>query len=106
MIFSIIVSLIIASLFYAIGDYTSKQFANTNDFRWAISAVISFAFTSSIWLYVLSVYNKLAIVGSIWNVVAFLITILVAVMFFGETISATQIAGIILGLLSIVLMSL
>jgi uncharacterized membrane protein len=104
--FKVSIIFILAMATYFIGTYHSKRYADTMEMKYAVYASIEFLFTTITWLMILTQVNKLAIIGAIWSICCCFITILLAFMVFNETMTTTQIVGLMFGVVAIVLMSI
>jgi uncharacterized membrane protein len=97
---------LVGMILYFIGTYHSKIYADTLELKYAILSSIEFLITTISWLVLLSYVNKLAIVGAIWSIVCCFITLFLAFVVFHESITVTQMVGLVFGFISIVLMSI
>ena len=97
---------LIGMVFYFIGTYHSKIYADTLEIKYAVFSSLEFLVTTISWLVLLSYVNKLAIVGAIWSIVCCFITLFLAFVVFKEIITPIQIVGLFFGFTSIVLMSI
>ncbi len=91
---------------YAVGDYASKKFAIHPSAMWGSVAIAAYAAAGGVWLLALTERNLLSIVGPIWSVASFIVTVLIGIFVFGESLSLMVALGVMLGAASIVIMSL
>ena len=97
--------LLISILFYAVGEYISKTWANSPSTSELWAVIAASAMSAFFWLPALFTKNHLAIVGTTWIVLATITTIILGVVFFGEKLSALQWMGVALALTSLVILS-
>jgi len=101
-----IVWLVGSAIFFAVGEFLSKKFALNPKFLYIILILIIYSFGVLAWLPAILQRNSLSIVGTMWSVLSLLTTILIGVLIFGEKLSLLGIAGIIMAVLAIVLLSI
>ena len=102
----IIVGFIITIIFFGVGEYNSKLYANTHLYRYMVYAMIGYFIESLAFMPTLSRMNSLSILGTMWNLSHGFITLFLGFVIFHESIIATQIAGLILGMIAIVLLAI
>ena len=95
----------IAMVFYAFGEFFSKQFANHREWIYAILALSAYCINAALFLPALSKYNKLALLGTIWNLGYVLTTLALSLLVFHETITIKQTIGIIFACIAVALLS-
>lgn len=95
----------ISMIFYGIGEYYSKKYANNPTLIFAVLSVLFFALNAIGYLPALARWNSLSVLGTIWNVGYFLVTIAMGVFVFQEHLTTQQIVGIVFGLISVILLS-
>lgn len=98
--------IIIAMIFYTIGEYYSKKYANTSLKSFGVIALIGYLVNAFCFLPALSKMNSLTVLGTIWNVLYVIITLVIGLVIFRETITTTQMIGVGLGFISIILLSI
>ena len=103
---SIVILIFIAMVFYGFGEYSSKMYANTTDNRYGIMAMLGYIVTAFCFLPTIIRYNSLTILGTIWNILYVLITLFIGLVVFKEPVTTTQAIGIVLGIVSIVLLTI
>ncbi|OGG56788.1 hypothetical protein A3D71_01135 [Candidatus Kaiserbacteria bacterium RIFCSPHIGHO2_02_FULL_55_20] len=104
--FPYIAWLILSALFFAFGEYLSKKFALAPSFSYVALIVGIYALGTLAWLPAILQKNQLSIVGAIWSVMSLLATVVIGVAIFGEHLNTLAIIGLVLGFLSILLLSL
>jgi len=104
--FPYMVWLILSALLFAFGEYLSKKFALAPSFSYVALIVFIYALGTLAWLPAILQKNQLSIVGAIWSVMSLLATVLIGVIIFGEHLNALAVAGLVLGFLAILLLSL
>ena len=103
---SVTLWIIIAMVFYAVGEILSKMFANTPLPKTGILAVLCYTLNAACFLPALQKLNSLTILGTIWNICYVIVTLVIGLFVFGEPITTLQIVGLVFGLVSIVLLSI
>ena len=104
--FPYIAWLVLSALLFAFGEYLSKKFALAPSFSYVALIVFIYALGTLAWLPAILQKNQLSIVGAIWSVMSLVATVGIGVLIFGEQLNTVAIVGLILGLLSILLLSL
>jgi multidrug transporter EmrE-like cation transporter len=97
--------LLLAMIFYGVGEYCCKCFANNGRYTNMVVALIFYSFNTLLFLSCLSKFNSLTILGTIWNLGYLLITLALGLFVFGEAITMKQEIGIIFGAIAVVLLS-
>lgn len=72
----------------------------------ACCIVPMYAMGSIAWLPAIAKGKQLAVYGSMWNILSFLMTLFVGLVIFKEQLTTTQIAGCILAGVAIILLSI
>ena len=93
-------------VFYAVGEYYSKKYANTSMAQFGAIAWAGYAINAFCFLPALSKYNSLSILGTIWNLLYVIITLLIGLAIFKEPITTTQMIGLGVAFIAIVLLSI
>lgn len=96
-----VVWLVISVVFFAFGEYFSKIWAAKPNIGLAIVVVFTSVLSAFTWLPALLHRNEIAIMGTIWLLLATVAVIVVGVVFFQEKISLIEWIGIGLGLLAL-----
>ncbi|MDD5623771.1 MAG: hypothetical protein PHI23_03615 [Candidatus Peribacteraceae bacterium] len=91
-----IVWLLLSALFFACGEYLSKQWGMDPRFSVAFAVVAVDAIGTFLWLPAILHKNQLAIMGTAWLLIGTLATVSVGIFFFGETLTTGQWTGIVL----------
>lgn len=97
---------IVSMIFYGLGEYFSKGFANTGSSKSVVFALLSYLAGAATWLPALKRFNSLSVLGTIWNVGYIIISIVLGVVVFGEVLTTLQIIGLILGIAAIICLSI
>ena len=98
--------LILSALFFAVGEFLSKKFALGPRLIYVILMLVTYSFGVLAWLPAILQRNSLSIVGTMWSVLSLLTTIAIGVLLFGEKVNALGIAGMIMAIVSIILLSM
>jgi multidrug transporter EmrE-like cation transporter len=93
-------------IYFGFGEYYSKIFSNTPTFKLALVVVFSYALGSLAWLPAIYKVKLLAIIGTIWSIMSILMTIVIGIFVFGETLTTIQIIVIVLAAISIILLTI
>ncbi len=101
-----IIWLLISALFFAAGEYLSKLWAMGPSLRFTILVVMAYALGTLTWLPALLHKNQLAIMGTLWLLLATLATISIGIFIFHEQLNYFQIVGIILAAIAMILLNL
>lgn len=101
-----IIWLVASAIFFAVGEFLSKKFALSPKFFYVILILIIYSLGVLAWLPAILQKNQLSVVGTMWSVLSLLTTILIGVIIFGEKLSLIGIAGIVMAMIAIVLLSI
>ena len=96
--------LILSALFFAAGEFWSKKFALSPRFSYVILIVAIYSLGTLAWLPAILQKNSLIIAGAIWTILSLSTTILIGLYIFGEKLSLTGIAGIVVAFIAIILL--
>ncbi len=99
-----IVWLCISVYFFGIGEYLSKIWGMKPSLHFALIYVLFSALSGLTWLPALLHKNQIAIMGTIWLLLATIATITVGVFVFHERITTIEWIGLILALISLALL--
>lgn len=94
----------IALIFYAIGEYYSKIYANTGRGLVLTFALLAYMLTTLLWFPSLKNNNQLIVMTIIWDLAYILIGFVLGFFVFHEVLSATQWTGVALSIVSIILL--
>ena len=84
----------------------SEKFALHPKFYYIVLLLAVDCFSVLAWLPAIFQKNSLSIVGTMWLVLSLLTTVLIGILIFGEKLSLIEIAGIILAIISVILLSI
>jgi len=98
--------IIISGLFFAAGEFMSKEFALRPGWDLFIFIIIVDVISVTTWLPAIFQKNQLSITGVIWSLVSLMLTVGVGILFFKEQLTLTQALGILLGVVAVVLLSI
>jgi multidrug transporter EmrE-like cation transporter len=101
-----IIWLIVSAIFFAVGEFLSKKFALSPKFLYVILILIIYSFGVLAWLPAILQKNSLSIVGTMWSVLSLLTTILIGILIFKEKLSIAGIAGMVMAIIAIILLSI
>ena len=101
-----IIWLVLSALCFAVGEYFSKKFGLAPGWLYVGCVLASYIMGTLFWLPAIIQNNQLSIVGAMWSVMSLLATVLIGVLIFGEHLSTLAIAGIVLGFVSVFLLSI
>ena len=100
----IVLCLIWSLCAYTAGEYLSKRWANNPSLLLALCVTGAYALSQFGWLPALRMHGQLSALTVIWAIAAIACGVAVGVFAFNEQISNTQIVGIVLAIISMVLM--
>ena len=97
--------LIISALFFAYGEYLSKYWALQPRIWVMILAAITSALSMLAWLPALLYKNQLAVIGTLWAVLATIATVSIGVLIFAEKLTVLQWIGAGFALIAMALLA-
>jgi drug/metabolite transporter (DMT)-like permease len=97
--------LMLSSIFYAVGEYSSKKFANQPKWEMGLLVCTFYLLGTLAWLPAIVQTKMLATTGTAWFLLSLLATIAIGIGIFHEKVNSLQIMGICLALLALVLIS-
>ena len=89
---------------FACGEICSKLWANNSKWYYIPLAVLCYVACSVLWLPAIKEYNKLAVVGIVWSVLAVLTTAIIGIVVFREKLEWYQWLGLVLATVAIILL--
>lgn len=95
----------VGMMFYIVAEYYSKRYAMASSWRFYWLAILPYWVVTLCWMPVIRHTNTLAVTSVIWDIFYFIISILIGVLIFQEKMSATQVVGLVLGAIAVVLLS-
>ncbi len=98
--------LLLSALFFAGGEYLSKKWGMHPNWPATFLVVGVYALGTFAWLPALLHKNQLAVMGTLWLLLATAATVAVGLLVFGEKLNNFQTAGIVLSAVAMVLLSL
>ena len=98
--------LFLSVAFFGVGEYLSKKFALQPSFLLVCCILPMYSLGSLAWLPAIYRGQTLATVGTIWNLLSLLATLVVGLLIFHETLTTTQMVGVFLAFVSIILLSI
>ncbi len=98
--------IIISTLFFAFGEFISKKFALNPS--WMLFTLFIFIdlLSAAAWIPAIVQKNQLSITGVIWSVISLMATILIGLLLFNEKLTIIQSIGLVVGIISVILLSL
>jgi drug/metabolite transporter (DMT)-like permease len=105
-------AIVLAGLTVAIADALIKKTALEGSFwlalknPWMLAVLVLYVSQIILFLYVFSNHWELGIVGNTQMIIYAVTTVLIGFLFFGEKLSLLQIAGVVFGLIGVILMNL
>ncbi len=97
--------LLLSASFFAAGEFLSKKWGMAPSLGMTVVVVIAYAFGTITWLPSLLHKNQLAVMGTLWLVLATIATVLIGTVVFHEPLNARQWAGVVLALVAFVLLA-
>lgn len=93
--------ILLSLLFFAAGEAASKHWSEHTDRYWyAVLAVFTYIICEIPWLIALKEKSHLTSLGTLWSIGAVVVTILVGMVWFKETITLKQEIGLGLALVA------
>jgi multidrug transporter EmrE-like cation transporter len=96
---------LVALIFYGIGEYCTKIFANSRSMLFLVAGFIMYMLTTALWFPSLRNNNRLVIMTIIWDLGYIIVGTLIGIGMFGEVLSIRQWAGVCLSILAIILLT-
>jgi len=96
---------LVSLLFFALGEAASKLWSEGRTDWWAIAAVAAYITCEVPWLVAIREHGHLTSLGTFWSVGAVVVTILVGMVVFRESITARQGIGLALAFVACWLLS-
>ncbi len=93
--------LLISTLFCAFGEYLSKKWGMNPGWTFAFLVSGVYAIGAMFWLPALLHKNQLAVMGTIWALMTAILTVVIGLLVFHESLTIFQIVGIMLALVSL-----
>ena len=98
-----IVLVLIAIVFYGLGEYSSKLWTIKPSWWLAIVVTIPYTISVFLWLPALLKHGQLAALNTAYDCLAIIMGTLIGVCVFGEVLATRQIIGIILALIACIM---
>ncbi len=98
--------IIISGLFFAAGEFLSKEFALRPGWSLFCFIIIVDVLSVTMWLPAIFQKNQLSTTGVIWSLASLMLTVGVGILIFREQLTTTKAVGILLGIVAVVLLSL
>lgn len=95
--------IILLIVFEAVADVFAKQWSLKQHWYLAVLALLSYVICNTFWLFALKNGSGLARGGMIFSVACAVLAIVLGLIVYKEPVSKTQILGIVIGVVSIVL---
>ena len=104
-IFPAWVWIIISGIFFAAGEFLSKEFALNPG--WGLYGFIILVDVISItaWLPAIFQKSQLSITGVVWSLASLMLTVGVGILMFNEKLTLIRILGIFFGIIALILLS-
>lgn len=98
--------LLLSAILFAFGEFLSKKFALAPSVSMVGAVLVVYILGTLAWLPAILAKNQLSIVGAMWSLLSLIATILIGIVIFNEKLSTMGIVGLVLGLISVALLSL
>lgn len=99
------VYVVLAMVFYGLGEWASKHYATQQRTVYAVVAMLGYMVNALLFLPALTRWNSLALLGTIWTIGYLAITLGLAFVVFQEQVTPRQMLGLVLGVIAVVLLS-
>lgn len=96
---------LMAMVFYGLGEWASKHYANQHKNVYAVVAMLGYAVNALLFLSALTRWNSLAALGTVWTLGYMIVTLSLAFMVFQEQVTPRQMVGLCLGVVAVILLS-
>jgi drug/metabolite transporter (DMT)-like permease len=97
--------LMVASLFYAAGEYYSKRWADHGGWYNIAMLFVTYMVGVALWLPALKITKTLAVTGMLWLMLAILTATLLGIFMFEEKLTACQWTGVAMAIIACVLLT-
>ena len=104
-IFPAWVWIIISGIFFAAGEFLSKEFALNPGWGLFGFIILVDVISISAWLPAIYQKNQLSIIGVIWSLASLMLTVAVGILLFNEKLTFIRILGIFFGVVALILLS-
>ena len=104
-IFPAWVWIIISGIFFAAGEFLSKEFALNPGWGLFGFIILVDVISISAWLPAIYQKNQLSITGVIWSLASLMLTVGVGVLIFNEKLTLVRVLGIFFGVVALILLS-
>lgn len=98
--------LLASAVFFAMGEYLSKRWGAHPSWSLTAIVVIVYALGTLSWLPALLHKNQLAIMGTIWLLLAVIATVTIGVFVYREHLTSLQLLGVALALVAMTLLNI
>ncbi len=98
-----IIPIILVILAELVADIISKEYSLKGNWYFWVGAMLAYIITNTFWLWGLKSGSGLARGALIFSVCSAIGAVIIGVYFYSETTNKTQIIGMVLGLLSLIL---
>lgn len=96
---------VLAMVFYTLGEWSSKLYANTHRAGYVVLGMLGYGLNALLFFPALKHWNSLSMLGTIWNTLYAVITLVLALGVFHEAITIRQMVGLAFALVAIILLS-
>jgi len=96
--------LLLSAIWFTVGEYLSKKWGYAPSWATALIVVGAYALGSFAWLPVLLHKNQIALMGTLWLLLATIATVAVGVFIFHEQLNTLQWVGVGLALVALALL--
>ena len=101
----LLVWLVASALCFAGGEYYSKVWALSPNWRSFSLVLVTYTFGTLCWLPALLHKNELAVLGTIWLLLGCMATVIIGTLVFHETLSPVQWGGIVVGIIGLAMLA-
>ena len=97
--------IIISAIFFALGEFVSKEFALNPGWTLFLLFLVVDIISATAWIPAIFEKSQLSITGVIWSVVALIVTVVIGILIFNEKLTMTQTIGLAFGFVAVILLS-
>ena len=98
--------LMLSAFLFGVGEYLSKKWSIEPSVKLGSLLVSMYALGALAWMPAIYRGRSLSVVGSMWNLLSFCLTLFVGLVIFKETLSTHQMVGVALAFIAIILLSI
>jgi multidrug transporter EmrE-like cation transporter len=103
---TVILWLILSVSLFGVGEYLSKKFSLAPSISLTLSIITMYALGALAWLPAIYKGQYLSTIGTMWNLLSMIMTLVIGIVIFNEQLTTIQIVGIGFALTSLIMLSI